>query len=270
MKTLLRKQQELRPTYLYIKQHSLTGKLYFGKTYRDDVESYNGSGTEWMKHIKENGKEHIETLWYCLFNNKKELTKFALLFSEQQKIVESDNWLNEVPESGLGGGSLRGRISPNKGKPSGRKGIKTGRSPTNKGQKLSEETLIQRKKTIELKYAAGYISPNKGRTQSDEEKKRRSDAMLGVNTGNILPTRGTPKEKLTCPWCNKEGAGPSMHRFHFGYCNKSPNPKIKPPSKNLGQTYKPRKEVICPHCDKIGTNQGNMNRYHFNNCKAKK
>jgi len=28
-----------------------------------------------------------------------------------------------------------------------------------------------------------------------------------------------------------------------------------------------RKEITCPHCDLIGTNKSNMNRYHFDNCK---
>lgn len=34
------------PTYLYIKQHSITGKLYFGKTVKNP-EKYNGSGSPW-------------------------------------------------------------------------------------------------------------------------------------------------------------------------------------------------------------------------------
>jgi len=28
-----------------------------------------------------------------------------------------------------------------------------------------------------------------------------------------------------------------------------------------------RKEITCPHCNLIGTNKANMNRYHFNKCK---
>ena len=50
------------PTYLYIKQHALTGKLYFGKTVQNP-EVYKGSGTHWTNHIKKHGKEHIKTLW---------------------------------------------------------------------------------------------------------------------------------------------------------------------------------------------------------------
>lgn len=50
------------PTYLYIKQHTITGKLYFGKTIKDP-EKYMGSGTHWKRHINKHGKEHVETLW---------------------------------------------------------------------------------------------------------------------------------------------------------------------------------------------------------------
>lgn len=90
------------PTYLYIKQHSITKKLYFGKTVRDP-ETYLGSGLHWQRHIKKHGKEHIETLWYCLFLDQDELTKFALMFSKHHAIVESTQWLNLIPENGLHG-----------------------------------------------------------------------------------------------------------------------------------------------------------------------
>ena len=32
---------------------------------------------------------------------------------------------------------------------------------------------------------------------------------------------------------------------------------------------KSRPDIICPHCGLIGKCVGNMNRYHFNNCKLK-
>lgn len=43
-----------RPTFLYIKQHTITGKLYFGKTSKnlDKMLSYKGSGKYWLDHIK--------------------------------------------------------------------------------------------------------------------------------------------------------------------------------------------------------------------------
>ena len=94
---------EFKPTYLYIKQHTLTGKLYFGKTV-GNPEKYLGSGKLWQHHIKKHGKEHIVTLWYELFPNKDEIQEFALSFSKEMNIVESEQWLNLKLENGLDGG----------------------------------------------------------------------------------------------------------------------------------------------------------------------
>lgn len=91
-----------RPTYLYIKQHTITGKLYFGKTVRNP-ETYIGSGVRWLNHVKKHGTKHVDTLWYCLFYDREELTKFALSCSKQWNIVESENWLNMKEENGLDG-----------------------------------------------------------------------------------------------------------------------------------------------------------------------
>ncbi len=92
------------PTYLYIKQHAITGKCYFGKTTCKDPIKYLGSGLYWVPHIKKHGIEHVVTLWYELFINQEELTKFALEFSEKMGIVKSERWLNLKPENGLDGG----------------------------------------------------------------------------------------------------------------------------------------------------------------------
>jgi hypothetical protein len=81
----------------------LTGKLYFGKTIKKDPITYNGSGQHWSPHVKKHGREYVETLWYCLFHDEEELTKFALMCSEMWNIVKSDEWLNIIPENGTYG-----------------------------------------------------------------------------------------------------------------------------------------------------------------------
>lgn len=92
-----------RPTFLYIKQHSVTGKLYFGKTTRD-VSQYHGSGKYWLDHMKKHGRKHVHTLWYCLFMDIDTLVEFAISFSLNQHIVESTEWANLRIENGLEGG----------------------------------------------------------------------------------------------------------------------------------------------------------------------
>ena len=88
------------PTYLYIKQHSVTGLKYFGKTTQDPIK-YLGSGKYWKPHIKKHSKEYVVTLWYMLFDNPELLSEFALLFSEHWDIVNSKVWANLILENGL-------------------------------------------------------------------------------------------------------------------------------------------------------------------------
>lgn len=92
-----------KPTYLYIKQHRKTKKLYFGKT-TGNPEKYNGSGKYWTNHLNKHGKD-VETLWYCLFYDKNVLVENAKLISNICNIVISDDWLNLKEENGLDGGS---------------------------------------------------------------------------------------------------------------------------------------------------------------------
>lgn len=94
---------DFTPTYLYIKQHSITGMLYFGKTTKDPLK-YIGSGKRWKHHIAYHGKEYIDTLWYCLFYSKQDIVDFATSFSTNQNIVESTQWANLDVETGLNGG----------------------------------------------------------------------------------------------------------------------------------------------------------------------
>lgn len=89
------------PTYLYIKQHFITGKLYFGKTIKKDPLAYKGSGSHWISHIKKYGREHVITLWHEHFTDKDECMKFALEFSEKMDIVKSMHWLNLMLENGI-------------------------------------------------------------------------------------------------------------------------------------------------------------------------
>ena len=92
-----------KPTRLYIKE--LAGIKYFGKTISKDVSKYTGSGTRWTNQIQKYGKENIKTLWISeWFVCPADIQDFALLFSELNQIVESDNWANLTAENGIDGG----------------------------------------------------------------------------------------------------------------------------------------------------------------------
>jgi len=94
----------MKPTYLYIKQHSVTKLKYFGKTTKSDPVSYLGSGKHWVSHIKKHGVEHVVTLWHQLFTDEKELIDYASKFSQDNNIVSSSEWANLREENGLDGG----------------------------------------------------------------------------------------------------------------------------------------------------------------------
>lgn len=182
-----------KPTYLYIKQHTITGKLYFGKTTEDDPVKYPGSGTHWKLHVKKHGIEHVVTLWYCLFTDKEELTKFALSCSEQWNIVESKTWLNKIPENGLDGGSV--------GKMSNERKLKI--SLGKKGKPLSKEHSKALSDALRDKPKPWQ----KGRPRTEETKLKIS-----------LAKKGQPYLVVKCPHCGKTGRINNMKRWHFDKC----------------------------------------------------
>jgi uncharacterized protein YdbL (DUF1318 family) len=95
-----------KPTWLYIKQHRITGLKYFGKTTQDPYR-YKGSGIYWKRHLEKFGND-VSTTWVKLFETQEELTKYALSFSNDKDIVNSKEWANLKPEDGLDGGNMKG------------------------------------------------------------------------------------------------------------------------------------------------------------------
>jgi hypothetical protein len=92
-----------KPTRLYIKQCPHCGLKYFGKHTGQNIEGYPGSGTFWTKHLNENNVEPIH-LWNSGWYYDTSIKRFALKFSSINKIVESNEWANLIPEDGLRGG----------------------------------------------------------------------------------------------------------------------------------------------------------------------
>lgn len=207
------------PTWLYVKQHRVTGLKYFGKTIRDPFK-YNGSGRYWKQHIKIHGKD-IDTIWCELFDNEQHLVEFAEFFSKHYNIVNATDsfgkkiWANEIPENGIQGGQNAGFPSPLKGKSTGRPAWSKGIKRPDHSKKLS------------------------GRKHSTEHKKRISESLK------------THKRTL-------------KHSAAISNAKKGkPNPKVS-------EAMRSRPDIICPNCGLVGKSVGNMNRYHFNNCKLKR
>jgi len=97
--------QKFKPTFLMIKQHSITGMKYLCKTSRKDPIKYKGSGKKWCNHIAKYGKKHVDTIWYKLYTDINELVNTAIALSDLFDVEFSDFWANLKPENGLDGGS---------------------------------------------------------------------------------------------------------------------------------------------------------------------
>lgn len=189
---------DFKPTYLYIKQHSVTGKLYFGKTTRNP-EKYLGSGTHWKFHIKKHGKEFIETLWYCIFYDKNTCMEFALNFSKQHDIINSIKWLNIIDENGLDGGN-------------GNTTKKFGEDNPFYGKSHSIESLelikIARSKQIVIP-KFGEDNHRFGKICTDDHKLKTSNSLLGHDVSLETRLKISNKTKIqhrikcSCLCCNR-------------------------------------------------------------------
>lgn len=187
-----------KPTWLYIKKHNVTGLRYFGKTTQKDPIKYKGSGVRWRKHLEKHGDD-VTTIWVRLFEDKQQLTDYALTFSKENNIVESQNWANLKLEDGLSGGRDGKHSEESKRK----------MSEARKRQIFSEETKQKMSSSKKGKKSptAGMKFPNRP-IVSSETRKKLSDVKKGI-----------PKEHYRCPHCNREIAGASnAKRWHFDNC----------------------------------------------------
>ena len=203
--------------YLYVKTHNKTGLKYLGKTVYDDVDSYQGSGKIWKRHIKKHGY-NVTTEIIFVTDSKDEIKEKGIYYSNLWNIVESDDWANLKPEEGDGGKIvLTDEIIAK------RKQFMLTNNPF-KGKKHSEETKqkIRDKRKLQVmpikteEQRKQMSERMKGHDVSDETKKKISEKTLGKSKSN----KGQPKRKIDCPHCSKIGAIAMMIRWHFDNCKR--------------------------------------------------
>jgi hypothetical protein len=130
--------RDFKPTYLYIKQHNITGLKYFGKTTAEDPSQYLGSGILWRRHLEKYGN-NVTTTIYGYFTDKNLLIKEALTFSKNNNIVKSKDWANLQEENGVGGGDNSASFTEES-----RKKISERHKGVNNSQsKLTEDQVIE-------------------------------------------------------------------------------------------------------------------------------
>jgi hypothetical protein len=196
-----------RPTYLYIKQHTITGKLYFGKCQRTEVEllKYKGSGIKWKSHIKHHGIKYVTTLWYELYDNIFDLVADAISMSKSFNIVNNESWMNLILENGLDWYTqtnhprLRGKSHP-----------MFGRKHSEKTRKIISEKCSGKNNSNYGK--TGDLNHNYGRVWGVEWRESHKNSVL---RGEDNPMYGKIGE--LSPHYGKGGVG---HHF-YGKCGES-------------------------------------------------
>lgn len=229
---------------LYIATHNKTGKKYFGKTVRwftqEDLQNnYHGSGKYWNKHKKKHGERDITMEIYkiCSLDESDEdyVKPIALKFSEENNIVESNEWANLIVEDGLDG-NIKGNKHTEE--------TKEKMSLSLSGRVFSEEHIEK------LKISAKNKPP-----VTPETKQKMSIAKTGENH-YLFGKKHSEETKQKMSLASK-GVGNSM--FDKKHSEETKQKMRKP---------KPQRYITCPHCGKNG-GTSNMKRYHFDNCKSK-
>lgn len=215
--------------YLYVKQHSVTGLKYFGKTYHTNPFKYLGSGEYWTKHIKQHGTDQVKTIEVWGFDDQETCTNFAIKFSNENNIVNStDNfgkkiWANLIIENGLDGGSKGQKQHPNSNQ--------TGKKRSEESKQKMRLAKIGKKQTQE--HIQKRVNKNKGKKWTDEQKsnykkirvygpeerkKRRINGIGRKHSKETIEKMKKPKETTTCPHCHINGSIANMKRWHFDNC----------------------------------------------------
>ena len=182
---------------LYVKTHIETGLKYLGETVAKDPHQYPGSGTYWKKHLEKHGYNYTtEIIKEC--RSKEEIKEWGLYYSNLWNVVESSEWANLKPETGPGGGYLKGtrivteetkrKLSiAGKKKPPMTEETKSKISKSNTGKKRSEES---RKKMSQRQVGRSHTPETKEKIKiarasqvcskrSEETKAKMSAAQKG-------------------------------------------------------------------------------------------
>lgn len=225
--------------YLYVKTHNQTGLQYLGKTTAKDPHLYTGSGKYWKLHLKKHGKDYTTTILYES-QDENEIKKEGIYYSQLWDVVNSDKWANLKEEQGDGGASIHTADSNQK-----RSNTLTGRVFTNEHR---QNLSIANKGHPDNRSPESLASFKEKASKKLKGKKK--PAGFGVTVGDRV--RGTKmsdasKAKMKDKWTSKRKAEQAE--------------RTKLQNQN-------RPEIICPHCGLVGTNPGNMKRYHFTNCKC--
>lgn len=194
--------------YLYVKQCTHCNLKYFGKsTNIENFHTYEGSGTYWIKHLKfhhgNNWRRGQENVSCWEFDNILEARECASWFSHVNKIVESKDWANLIPENSLDGfpAGTKQPVDSVKRRSITRTGMKRGPH--------SEETKVKISKAL-----TGHA----GHPMSEKAKKENSLRMKNNNPMKNSETREKVSRTLSGrkrTWETSEVTKQKMRDLHL-------------------------------------------------------
>jgi hypothetical protein len=238
--------------YVYKYTHKENGMWYIG-SHKHNGKKYTGSGIHWG-HARD--KYGLEAFF------------FEILYEGEEFRAREEEILKELDAAGdpmsynakneAMGGSFPGEKN-------GMFGVRY-----TKEERFKRGNAFRGKKRPEHAILiSGEKNPNFHHGKRTKEysikiqQKRKELNTIGKN--NFMVER-------KCPYCCLIGKGSSMTLYHFDKCYLNPE-RDGTKCGNFSEYPRPTKgtskKFMCPNCKYIGKNLGNMNRWHFNNCKSK-
>ena len=219
-------------TYLYVKQHRVTGLKYFGKTTHQDPYKYIGSGLYWSAHLIKHGND-VETLHVWSFENAQECSQFAIEFSHANNITESTEWANLKDENGQDGGfhgyrwysnGKQDRLclkSPGEGWTLGRQN----QAPITKGHRWYNNGTINVSSPIKpsgdewIEGMLPKILPSIKNGTHNFLQAEHQQMLRKINADLLASGQHSTQQRWHCEKCNKSGSGLSnFSRWHGKNC----------------------------------------------------
>jgi len=122
---------------------------------------------------------------------------------------------------------------------------------------VSQQTKIKQSKSRDGRFLAKDCN-GKIYTIKNDDPRFLSGELVGIN-------KGVSQDEKTLMKLSESRKG---NKYRLGIKHSDEIKKIISKRTSEALKGKPKNKVSCPHCHKIG-GQGNMKRYHFNNCKNK-
>jgi len=292
---------QLKYHYIYKTTNLLNEKFYIGRHSTNKLEDgYLGSGKVLDQSFKKRGRKNFkcEVLEYC--DTFEILCKRETFWIRELDAIKKGYNLTEESVGGnLNCDSYKNRFIEDIKCPHCEKVSKNKPMMYNihfdncvKNPNLDIEKFEERKlkRSIKLKESSknrpykvcpwcNYKSNNEGVLQSKHFDNCKEN-----------PNYVDKRLDIICPHCGKVGKVKyMMERYHFDNCKLSPlfneekarkrknsenvinlikeRNATKEWKENVTLSWKNREKIICPHCNLESNHKGNMNRYHFDNCK---